>query len=408
MAASLRPIGTDGVADQPAAILARVPILAQRAGAEAARRDAERELPFEAFAQLREAGIGTLRVPRAAGGPGGTIADVIAAIAGLAEGDANVAHGLRSHFNLLEIAVASPQAANRGEIFEQALAGRLFAAAHTELGTDRPGQITTRLVGGPGRWRLVGRKYYATGAAFADLLSVSALADDGEPRRVLVPTDRAGVRVLDDWDGMGQRLTSSGSVVFENVEVRDDEVGVRSNDGLVGRHASTFRQLFLAAVQAGIVRALRREARDYVTTRARPITHGHAETARDDLFVQQAVGRIAAAAHAVDVLVADAAARLDRTQAALVAGHPDIDALLSESALAVAKAQSVIGAIALEAAQTIFDTGGASATSRALNYDRHWRNIRTLLSHNPVAYKQQVIGDHELNGRVPPTDGGFF
>ncbi len=43
-----------------------------------------------------------------------------------------------------------------------------------------------------------------------------------------------------------------------------------------------------------------------------------------------------------------------------------------------------------------------------LNFDRHWRNIRTLLSHNPSAYKAQVVGDRLINGTAPPTDGGFF
>jgi len=38
---------------------------------------------------------------------------------------------------------------------------------------------------------------------------------------------------------------------------------------------------------------------------------------------------------------------------------------------------------------------GVSA-ARAL--DRHWRNARTLSSHNPVIYQERAIGDRILNG----------
>jgi alkylation response protein AidB-like acyl-CoA dehydrogenase len=86
----------------------------------------------------------------------------------------------------------------------------------------------------------------------------------------------------------------------------------------------------------------------------------------------------------------------------------EADRLLTDSALATAKAQSAISDLALDAASGIFDTGGGSATSRTLNVDRHWRNIRTLLAHNPIDYKLKVIGENALSGRSPPLSGGFF
>ena len=48
--------------------------------------------------------------------------------------------------------------------------------------------------------------------------------------------------------------------------------------------------------------------------------------------------------------------------------------------------------------QRLFDTGGASATSRKLNLDRHWRNARTVASHNPLAYKAHAAGNYVVNG----------
>ena len=33
--------------------------------------------------------------------------------------------------------------------------------------------------------------------------------------------------------------------------------------------------------------------------------------------------------------------------------------------------------------------------------DRHWRNARTLASHNPVIYRDRIVGDYVLNRTSP-------
>jgi hypothetical protein len=47
------------------------------------------------------------------------------------------------------------------------------------------------------------------------------------------------------------------------------------------------------------------------------------------------------------------------------------------------------------------------AGARTLNLDRHWRNIRTVSTHNPLAYKAYVAGDYAVNGAWPPANGYF-
>nr|WP_255556775.1 hypothetical protein [Sodalis sp. dw_96] len=210
---------------------------------------------------------------------------------------------------------------------------------------------------------------------------------------------------------MGQRLTSSGSIILEQVAVAAEEIQWRDSPeptDHAGRHAATFRQIYLAACQAGIVRNVLSDAVAYVREAARPITHGHVDRAVDDMFIQRNVGLISARSLAVDVLLDAAAGRLDVAFNGIVQHSPDTDRLLLESALATAQAQAVIGELAQAAATGIFDTGGGSATSRAFNFDRHWRNIRTLLGHNPLDYKLQVVGAYALNGERPPLGGGFF
>lgn len=42
-----------------------------------------------------------------------------------------------------------------------------------------------------------------------------------------------------------------------------------------------------------------------------------------------------------------------------------------------------------------------STVRERAHLDRHWRNARTLASHNPVIYKPRVIGDYVINGTGP-------
>ncbi len=388
------------------ALLDEIPAFAAHIAEGAARREAERELPFDAFRRFRRTRLGALRLPGDWGGPGGSVEDVVELVATLAASDSNVAHALRPHFNFVELLIVN---GNRASPWSRAVArGDLFGSASTEVGTPRPGIITTRVSRTKAGLRLNGSKHYATGTAYADWVSLSALDDDDRSVRVLIPTDRAGVSILDNWDGMGQRLTASGGIELTDVEVFPDEISTRPPGSDAARHASTFRQLFLAACQVGIVRNIVRDATAYVQSLARPIAHSPASSAREDLFVQNAVGEIAALSYAADSILSRAAQASDLAQKAILAGTGDIDGVLSDNAAQTAKAQIVIGQLALKAAERIFDIGGGSATSRSLNYDRHWRNIRTLLSHNPTAYKAQVVGNLVLNGTSPPTDGGFF
>ncbi|MFB9952387.1 acyl-CoA dehydrogenase family protein [Rhizobium puerariae] len=382
-------------------LLARIPAFASEVAKGAAERDLNRELPFEAFRLFRELGLGTLRIPVALGGPGGSVADYIELIAAIGAADSNVAHALRSHFNYVEnVILSEPRERDAGAV-ELILAGKLFGGAHTEQGTARPGQVTTTIIRQGDTYRLNGRKWYATGTAFADFASFSALDEQGQAVGVLLPVDRPGVQILDDWDGMGQRLTASGGVILDNVEVFPHEFTRRSLDNLVGRHCSTLRQLHLAASAAGAVRNVLSDGLDYVRRQARSAAHSMADTASQDPFVQQVIGEIAANSFAIDTAVSAAAATLDETVAAFThGGEAEIEDALLAAALATARTQLLLGQLGPRSAERMFELGGGSATSRNNNFDRHWRNIRTVLNHNPLLHKSRVVGDYLLNGTM--------
>src|SRR5699024_3618339 len=128
----------------------------------------------------------------------------------------------------------------------------------TEKGGNRLGTLNTVLTGGPGDWRLTGTKFYSTGTIFSDYTRVSAAVDGQDGRRfAVVATDAAGVRVDDDWDGFGQKLTGTGTSVFDDVPVEDAGVLDRVTGTAEAIHEAAFFQHVLLAVLAGIASASR-------------------------------------------------------------------------------------------------------------------------------------------------------
>lgn len=380
-------------------ILERAKEIADYAAKNAALRERERVLPFDVFKLIKDAKLGTLRIPEAKGGPGGSISDYIEVLMILGEADSNIPHALRSHFNFTEHLALTPVELEDRRHLENVLAGKLFAGASTEQGTKRPGEITTQLSTDGGRYRLNGRKWYATGTAFADFGTFSAVDEQGDPIGVLIPLDREGITILDDWDSMGQRMTASGGVRLDNVEVLPHELTTRRLSSQVGRHSSALRQLHLAASATGAVQGAVNDGIDYVLKQARTTLHSSAEIASQDPFVQKTVGELSAGAFAVKTLIREAARTLDKTAAAFAAGDEEaIEAALLEGSLATARTQIIASQISLNVATSLFELGGGSATSAERNFDRHWRNIRTVYNHNPLLHKARVVGDYFLNG----------
>ncbi len=388
-------------------ILADLPNVAAEIAKGAVAREHARALPFDIFRMLRTTGLTWLRVPQSLGGPGGTLADQVEVTSTLAAADSNVAHALRNHFGFLEAIAIEPDSKSSRQYVGEVLNGKIFGGAHMEVGTPRPNMIRTTLVKKGDRYILSGKKFYATGAIFADYHGFSAVDEEGKLTGVLIPADRKGVHVLDDWDGIGQSMTASGGVDLDEVEVMPDEVRSRhSGDPFRRRHNATRAQLHLVAVIGGIVRNILSDAIDFTTTRARSAKHSASETARGDHFVQQVVGDISAASHVIDTAIAETARIMDIAAAGLVCDAPNIDALLMNSALANSKTQIIVGQLAIRAAETLFDIGGGSTISRKFALDRHWRNVRTILNHNPLKLRGRVLGDYYLNGARADFDEG--
>jgi alkylation response protein AidB-like acyl-CoA dehydrogenase len=367
----------------------------------AAARERDRIPPFEEIRAISRSGLGALRVPAEHGGPDATLRELFELVVRLAEADSNVAQSLRAHFHFVEGRRAAADPGERERWFPEVLRGAIFGNATVERTTRDLFGFETTLSPTDDGGVLDGTKYYSTGSLYADYVVVAARTPDGPNVAAVVPADRAGVRLEDDWDGMGQRLTASGTSRFEQVAVGPDEILPSPIGKAAAAPRATFLQLYLVAVTAGIGRAVATDAADVVRRRSRTFSHGSADAPAGDPLIQQVAGRIAASAFAVERAVLAAAGALDVAEAS---ADPD-DA--HDAAVQAASAQVVAAELVPRAAEQLFELGGASATSRELNLDRHWRNARTLASHNPAIYKARALGDLLINGERLPANGFF-
>ena len=379
-----------------AALAARFRPVFERIAAGSLEREQSRILPFEQVAWLKDSGFTAVRVPAEYGGDPVSHEHLFRLFIELAAADSNVAHLLRAHFAFCETAALQP-APFRNIWFPRILAGQIFGNAATERSGNALGSTSTTLRQQDGQWLLRGEKYYTTGSIFADWVVVMASTAGVEGRQyAVVRADAPEVRIDDDWDGFGQPLTGTGTAVFNDVPVDAGNILQRQ---VTSTLEPAFFQLFLLAVLAGIGRAALRDATGLVLARTRTFNTGSGELFRHDPLIQEHVGLLAAKVYAAEAVVTAAARDLD------AAVDPALE-LSAEQAflraeLAVQQAHVMVPGLVLEAASALFDVTGASAVSRGKGLDRHWRNARTVATHNPSAFKARSIGDYLVNGTIP-------
>ncbi|KYC38995.1 acyl-CoA dehydrogenase [Scytonema hofmannii PCC 7110] len=376
----------------------------------ASDRDRDRILPFDVVELIRRSRLGALRIPVAEGGGGSTARELFEVVIKLGDADPNVAHIVRNHFSITERILRSDRTQRNRRWLKAVADGAIIGLAFTELEVKRAGGgqvVNTKLTPDGNGYRLNGRKYYSTGSLYADLIFVRVLVPDGDTAFILIPTKQEGIDLVDDWDGFGQRLTGTGTTTFTNVRVEADEVIFETDTDKDYLPYNIIPQLFLTAINAGIIRNILRDATDLVRTRPRTFYHAVSEQATEDPIIQQTVGQIAANAFAAEAIVLAAADGLDRLPAAKALGEEAETAEALATSLSAAKAKLIVDDLALRSATLLFEVGGASTTKKSANLDRHWRNARTLSSHNPNHFKARAIGDYEING-TPLPQRGFF
>lgn len=366
----------------------------------AQHRDANRVLPWTEIERLSSSGLGSITVPRAHGGADVSAWTLAQVIATLAQADGSIGQIPQNHFYALEVLRVTGSPAQQRFFFERALRGERLGNALAEIG-HKDYQRRTRLVRDPAGWYVEGSKFYCTGAIFAHWIPTLVVVpeEDGNTYLVFIPRDAPGVSIQDDWDGIGQRVTGSGSVQFARVHVEPAWV-IPFKAGFDTPSAiGPVAQIMHAAIDLGIGRAALAALLTFVREHARPWPDAGVERASQDPLTVAQIGE-------VHVRLRSAAALLRRAGAVVDAARdtPSEESVAAAS-VAVAQARVLTTTAGLLAANKLLELGGTSATLGQHGLDRHWRNVRTHTLHDPVRWKYHAVGNFHLNGRKPPRHG---
>ena len=367
----------------------------------ALERETSRTLPYGPIAALKKAGFGAVRVPVAQGGGGASVPQLFQLLIELAEADSNVVQALRGHFAFVEDRLNAPAGPQKDLWLQRFVRGELVGNAWTEVGSVAIGDVITQIAQKDGKWVANGTKFYSTGSIFADWIDLYARRADNQADVIAaVNTHQPGVRQSDDWDGFGQRTTGSGTSVYEDALIEAENIFPFETRF---KYQTAFYQLFHLATLAGIGRAVERDIAHQVRERKRIYSSGNAPHVSQDAQIQQVVGQISALVYAAEATALRAATTAKRAFDTHFAGDAEAEKQANiDTEIESAKGQIVVSELILRVGTDLFNALGASAASRSHALDRHWRNARTVASHNPIVYKSRIVGDWRINGTEPP------
>jgi SfnB family sulfur acquisition oxidoreductase len=390
--------------------LVRAEAVLDQIAAGASERDRERRLPVAAIELVSAEGLLAITVPAEFGGAGVSAETLARVVSLLASADPNVAQIPQSHFVYLEL-VRQLGTRNQHELlFGEVLAGRRLANAQSEAGSKTVADIRTSLRpaeaaaadGGEAQAGFVldGEKFYCTGSLLAHWLTVLAKDDEGRTQVAIVSPEADGVSIVDDWTGMGQRTTASGTVKLERVSVAAEMViphhRLFERPQVYGARA----QLIHTAIDVGIAAGALEDACEFVRSSSRPWFEADVERADEDPLLIQRVGELAIGVRAARALLGEAARTIDDVER-----HTIDEAGSARASIAVATAKAFADRVSVETAAALFELAGTRSAANDLNLHRHWRNARTHTLHDPVRWKLQHIGSYTLNGTLPPQHG---
>ncbi|WP_338806558.1 SfnB family sulfur acquisition oxidoreductase [Pseudomonas chlororaphis] len=370
---------------------------------DSALRDRERRLPHPELEAFSRSGLWGISVPREYGGAGVSNVTLAKVIALIAQADGSLGQIPQNHFYALEVLRVNGSEAQKKRLYSEVLAGQRFGNALAELGTKTAHDRTTRLTRDvqPGRdgYRINGRKFYSTGAIYAQRIPTSVVDEHGVQQLAFVPADSQGLNVIDDWSGFGQRTTGSGSVVFEEVFVAAEDVIPFQSAFERPTTVGPLAQILHAAIDTGIARAAYEDALHFVRTKTRPWIDSGNDKATEDPLTLKSFGHLSIRLHATEALLERSGEFLDAAQA-----EPNAETVAAAS-IAVAEARAISTEISLAAGSTLFELAGSQATLAEHGLDRHWRNARVHTLHDPVRWKYHAVGNYYLNQTNPPLRG---
>lgn len=359
-------------------------------------RDQKRQLPFAEIDLFSQKGLGGIRIPQNFGGAfvsNKTLAHVFRIIN---KADSSVGQIPQNQIALLNMMNIMGTEQQKMFIFNEILQGKRLANGGPERNTKDTKTLNTLLTIKDGHYFLDGEKFYSTGSSFAHWLAIKAIHPEGHVVLVVVDHQAAGVEVVDNWNGFGQRTTSSGTVKLNHVEVDPFLIFDERLLGNAPNYRGAFSQLMQVAIDVGIAEAAFSDTLSAVQ-KARPIVDANVEKASLEHYTLQEVGKSNVLLDAAILLLDEAAEYLDELD--------QLDAVTDEQAakasILVAEAKIYANDAALHISEKLLELGGSRSSLSQHNLDQHWRNARVHTLHDPVRWKLHALGDYYLNHKLP-------
>ena len=363
---------------------------------DAPERDKAGGRPIAQIEMIKQAGLASIHIPREFGGGGQPWSTVLAVVREFAKADGSIAHLYGYHVLSQNEVYFRGSAEQRQQLMVASAAGNWFwGNSGNNFGLSLSGRKE-------GEYHILnGSRSFSSGAHIADYIRVGWEEEGTNLRRLAaIPSDREGVQVLDDWDGIGQRQTGSGTVRYVNCRIHERELFEDSlnRDRPFASLIPQCQQNVLLNVFVGSALGALEQARAYTTTKSRPWLTSGLERHTDDPWVQRVYGELFGKTEAAALLGDKAALALDRIWAK---GTDLTEEERGEAAVIIAAANVFAGNTALDVTSAIFEVTGARSATNEYGLDRFWRNVRTHTLHNPAEYKSRNVGNWYLTGEFP-------
>ena len=359
-------------------------------------RDQQRLLPFAEVDAFSEKGLGGIRIPKKFGGAfvsNTTLAQVFRIINKADSSLGQIPQNQIALLNMIDIMGTDEQ---KHFVFNEILKGKRLANGGPERHTKDTKTLNTTLIEKDGGLFVNGEKFYSTGSSFAHWLAIKAIHPDGHVVLTIIDRQADGVEVIDNWNGFGQRTTSSGTVKLTQVEVNPLLIFDERKLSNQTNYRGAFSQLIQVAIDVGIAEAALEDTLSAVK-KARPIVDAQVEKASFEHYTLQEVGKSVVLLDAAILLLDEAAEYLDELDT--------LDNVSNEQAakasILVAEAKVYANDAALHISEKLFELGGSRSSLSIHNLDQHWRNARVHTLHDPVRWKLHALGDYYLNHTLP-------
>ncbi|KPB30556.1 acyl-CoA/acyl-ACP dehydrogenase [Pseudomonas syringae pv. syringae] len=335
--------------------------------------DISAQFPHANFQLLHAHGLLGLTVPTELGGGGADLPRAQQVISAVARGEPSTALIL-----VMQYLQHSRLQENRNwpshlrvQVAEQAVReGALINALRVEpdLGTPArgglPGTIARRTAQG---WRISGSKIYSTGSHGLTWFAVWARSDDDDPLvgSWLVHKDTPGITIIEDWDHLGMRATSSHEVRFDNVLVPLDHAVSVSPWSAPQSELDGSGLLWMSVLLSSVYDGIAQSARDWLVHWLEQRTPSNLGASLSTLpRFQETVGQIDTLLFANRSLLQSAAH-----------GHTP--------AQHAGQIKYLVTGNAIRAVELAIEASGNPGLSRSNPLQRHYRNVLCGRVHTP-------------------------